>query len=181
MAHGGDTLRFVQISDTHIGFNKPANTDVTATLRAAIGKIKAEPELPAFVLHTGDLTHLSKAAEFDTLQQILSELPVPVLCVPGEHDVLEDDGKGYLQRFGKGTRGAGWKHRAGRLHRRDDTCGAGSLSLFDSSRDGREGRAVSGDDPCCIRRSTARRKARRARDSPDITVPIGLPSTPASS
>jgi plastocyanin len=108
MTHGNGALRFVQISDSHIGFNKPANTDVTATLREAIAKIKAVPEPPAFVLHTGDLTHLSKAAEFDTLQQILSELSVPVFYVPGEHDVLEDDGSSYLERFGKGTSGAGW-------------------------------------------------------------------------
>ncbi len=108
MSHGADLLRFVQISDSHIGFDKPANTDVTATLRAAIAKIKADPEPPAFVLHTGDLTHLSRPAEFDTLQQVLSELSVPVFFVPGEHDVLDDDGKSYLQRFGKGTQGAGW-------------------------------------------------------------------------
>jgi plastocyanin len=103
-----DALRFVQISDSHIGFDRPANTDVTATLRAAIAKIKGEPAPPAFVLHTGDLTHLSKAAEFDTLQQVLSELSVPVFYVPGEHDVLDDDGRSYLERFGKGTHGAGW-------------------------------------------------------------------------
>jgi 3',5'-cyclic-AMP phosphodiesterase len=108
MSHGHGGLRFVQISDSHIGFDKPANTDVTATLRAAIAKIKAEPEPPAFVLHTGDLTHLSRPSEFDTLQQVLSELSVPVFYVPGEHDVLEDDGQGYLERFGKGTLGAGW-------------------------------------------------------------------------
>src|SRR5262245_24117613 len=107
-AHGERALHFVQISDSHIGFDKPANTDVTATLRTAIERIKADPEPPAFVLHTGDLTHLSKPSEFDTLQQMLSELSVPVFYVPGEHDVLDDDGKGYLQRFGKGTLGAGW-------------------------------------------------------------------------
>ncbi len=106
-AHG-DALRFVQISDSHIGFDKPANTDVAATLRAAIAKIKADPEPPAFVLHTGDLTHLSKASEFDTLQQILSELSIPTFYVPGEHDVLDDDRRGYLNRFGRGTQGAGW-------------------------------------------------------------------------
>jgi Icc protein len=105
---GMSGLRFAQISDSHIGFDKPANTDVTATLRAAIAKIKAAPEPPSFVLHTGDLTHLSKPAEFDTLQQVLGELSMPVFYVPGEHDVLEDDGKSYLQRFGKGTQGAGW-------------------------------------------------------------------------
>jgi len=111
MAHTGGSgdLRFVQISDSHIGFDKPANTDVTATLRAAIAKIKAAPEQPSFILHTGDLTHLSKPAEFDTLQQVLSELSLPVFYVPGEHDVLEDDGKSYLQRFGKGTQGTGWQ------------------------------------------------------------------------
>ena len=108
MPHAAGGLRFVQISDSHIGFDKPANTDVTATLRSAVAKITAEPEPPAFVLHTGDLTHLSKPAEFDTLQQVLSELSVPVFYVPGEHDVLEDEGKSYLQRFGKGTQGAGW-------------------------------------------------------------------------
>ena len=110
MGHGAGMggLRFVQISDSHIGFDRPANTDVTATLRAAIAKIKAAPERPSFVLHTGDLTHLSKPSEFDTLQQVLAELSLPVFYVPGEHDVLEDDGKSYLQRFGKGTQGAGW-------------------------------------------------------------------------
>src|SRR3954471_13816638 len=107
-SHPDGVLRFVQISDSHIGFDKAANTDVTATLRAAIAKIKAAPEPPAFVLHTGDLTHLSKPAEFDTVQQVLSELSLPVFYVPGEHDVLEDEGASYLQRFGKGTQGAGW-------------------------------------------------------------------------
>ncbi|HWW83098.1 MAG TPA: metallophosphoesterase [Vicinamibacterales bacterium] len=109
MSGMGGGLRFVQISDSHIGFDKPANTDVTGTLRAAVAKIKAAPEQPSFVLHTGDLTHLSKPAEFDTLQQVLSELSVPVFYVPGEHDVLEDDGKSYRERFGKSTQGAGWQ------------------------------------------------------------------------
>ena len=104
----GDALRFVQISDTHIGFDKPANTDVAATLRAAIARIKADPEPPGFVLHTGDLTHLSKPAEFDTLQQILSELSIPTFYVPGEHDVLDDQRRQYLDRFGRGTQGTGW-------------------------------------------------------------------------
>ena len=92
----------MQISDSHIGFDKPANTDVTATLREAIAKIKASPEQPSFVLHTGDLTHLSKPSEFDTLQQVMSELSLPVFYVPGEHDVLADDGKSFLQRYRQG-------------------------------------------------------------------------------
>src|ERR1051326_1595503 len=101
-------LRFVQISDSHIGFNKAANPDVTATLRDAIARIGALPDAPSFLLHTGDLTHLSKPQEFDTLQQVLSELSQPVFYVPGEHDMLVDDGASYLERFGKGTSGAGW-------------------------------------------------------------------------
>jgi Icc protein len=105
-AMGG--LRFVQISDSHIGFNKDANPDVTGSLRAAIAKIRALPQPPSFVLHTGDLTHLSKPEEFDTLQQELAGLGAPVFYVPGEHDVLNDNGRSYRERFGKNTRGAGW-------------------------------------------------------------------------
>ena len=105
---GAGGLRFVQISDSHIGFNKAANSDVTATLRAAIAKIHALPQVPSFVLHTGDLTHLSKPEEFDTLQQELVGIGAPVFYVPGEHDTLNDNGKGYLERFGKNTKGAGW-------------------------------------------------------------------------
>jgi len=101
-------LQFVQISDSHIGFDKPANPDVTATLQDAISKIKALPDAPSFLLHTGDLTHLSKPQEFDTLQQVLSEMSQPVFYVPGEHDMLVDEGRSYVERFGKGTSGAGW-------------------------------------------------------------------------
>jgi 3',5'-cyclic AMP phosphodiesterase CpdA len=108
VAAKGD-LSFVQISDSHIGFNKPANTDVTATLQEAIAKINALPTPPAFVLHTGDLTHLSKPEEFDTLDQVLKSIKTDrVFYVPGEHDVLNDDGKQYLERYGKGTQGEGW-------------------------------------------------------------------------
>jgi len=108
MGMSGGGFRFVQISDTHIGFNKEANPDVTATLRAAIAKIKAMPEGPSLVLHTGDLTHLSKPEEFDTLQQELAGIGSPVFYVPGEHDVLNDEGKSYLERYGQNTKGAGW-------------------------------------------------------------------------
>lgn len=100
---------FVQISDSHIGFNKPANPDVTGTLQAAIGKINAMPVLPSFVLHTGDLSHLAQAEEFDTLDQMLKSVKTDrIFYVPGEHDVLNDNGKQYLQRYGKDTKGDGW-------------------------------------------------------------------------
>ena len=101
---------FVQISDSHIGFNKPANTDVTATLQAAIDKINALPRQPDFLIHTGDLTHLAKAAEFDTLDEAMkSLLQRQVFYVPGEHDIAGDDGKLYLERFGRGSSGLGWQ------------------------------------------------------------------------
>jgi 3',5'-cyclic-AMP phosphodiesterase len=102
-------LSFVQISDSHIGFNKPANPDVIGTLQAAVAKINALPTPPAFVLHTGDLTHLSKPEEFDGLDQVLKSVKTSrIFFVPGEHDVLNDDGKQYRERFGKDTLGEGW-------------------------------------------------------------------------
>ena len=102
-------LSFVQISDSHVGFNKPANPDVLATLNAAIEKINSLDVPPAFLLHTGDLTHLSKAEEFDTLEQSLKALKTDhIFYVPGEHDVLNDNGQQYRDRFAKGTKGDGW-------------------------------------------------------------------------
>jgi 3',5'-cyclic AMP phosphodiesterase CpdA len=100
---------FVQISDSHIGFNKDANKDVLGTLKEAVAKINALPVPPDFLIHTGDLTHLSESEEFDTLEQILKGCKAKqVFYVPGEHDVLNDNGKQYLQRFGKGMKGNGW-------------------------------------------------------------------------
>jgi 3',5'-cyclic-AMP phosphodiesterase len=102
-------LSFVQISDSHIGFNKAANPDVTATLREAIAKINALPTPPSFVLHTGDLTQLSKPDEFDTLAESLKALKTDrIFYVPGEHDVLNDNGQMFRERFGQGTQGDGW-------------------------------------------------------------------------
>jgi 3',5'-cyclic-AMP phosphodiesterase len=100
---------FGQISDSHIGFNKAANPDVTATLREAIAKLNALPRTPDFVLHTGDLTQLSKADEFDTLEQSLKDVRTgAIYYVPGEHDVLNDNGAQFRERYGKGTKGDGW-------------------------------------------------------------------------
>ncbi|HZP81671.1 MAG TPA: metallophosphoesterase [Chthonomonadaceae bacterium] len=100
---------FVQISDSHIGFSKEANKDVIGTLQAAIAKINALPEPPDFLLHTGDISHLSKPEEFDTVDQLLRTAKVGQrFFVPGEHDVLNDNGKLYLERYGRGTQGGGW-------------------------------------------------------------------------
>jgi 3',5'-cyclic-AMP phosphodiesterase len=102
-------FNFVQISDSHIGFHKPANPDVAATFRETIARINALPQAPDFILHTGDLTQLSETKEFDDLQQMLKDCKTKqVFYVPGEHDILNDNGAQYLERFGKGTRGNGW-------------------------------------------------------------------------
>lgn len=105
--HGG--FSFVQISDSHIGFNKPANQDVTGTLKIALDKINALPITPELLLHTGDITHSSKPGEFDTAQQLIKTAKAgATFYVPGEHDIASDDGAMYLERFGNGTKGKGW-------------------------------------------------------------------------
>jgi Icc protein len=105
---GGD-FSFVQISDSHIGFSKAANPNVLATLDEAINRINMLQPAPKLLLHTGDLTHLTAPEEFDTLQQAMKRCRVSSqFYVPGEHDVLADHGKRYLNRFGKGTQGKGW-------------------------------------------------------------------------
>src|SRR5256885_72204 len=102
-------LSFVQISDSHMGFNKPANPDVAATLQAAVDKINALSTPPEFLLHTGDISHLSKPAEFDTVDEILKGTRKEVFFVPGEHDVLNDDGQQFRERYAKGSQEAGWR------------------------------------------------------------------------
>jgi Icc protein len=107
-----EDFSFVQISDSHIGFNKGANPDVTGTLKKAIDKINIVPagmKAPEFMIHTGDITQSSKAAEFDTAVQVIKGAKVgQVFYVPGEHDYSLDDGAQYKERFGKGTMGRGW-------------------------------------------------------------------------
>ena len=108
-SHKG-VFSFVQISDSHIGFNKEPNQDVTKTFQEAVNKINALEDQPAFLIHTGDITHLSKPEQFDTAAQVLkSAKTTQVYYVPGEHDVFTDDGKIYLERFGRGTQGNGWQ------------------------------------------------------------------------
>ncbi len=105
----GGSFSFVQISDSHIGFNKEANKDVTATLQEAVSKINALSQAPDLLIHTGDLSHLSKPSEFDTLDQVLQSCKAgQQFFVPGEHDMLADNGQQYLARYGKSTKGAGW-------------------------------------------------------------------------
>ena len=102
-------LTFIQVSDSHIGFDKPANPDTRASFREAVARIRALPQQPAFIVHTGDISQLSKPNEFDDAEQIVHEAGLPVFYIPGEHDMLDEgNGKAYLERFGRGTKGTGW-------------------------------------------------------------------------
>jgi Icc protein len=116
MANEGSTAHavegkftFAQISDTHIGFKKDANPDVVGSLRRAIADLNALPTRPAFVVHTGDVSHLSRPEQFDDARQILGELKTgEIHYVPGEHDALDDGLGGYSKHFNQGTGGRPW-------------------------------------------------------------------------
>jgi 3',5'-cyclic AMP phosphodiesterase CpdA len=105
----GRSFSFVQVSDSHIGFAKPANPDAKATFREAVARIRAMPERPDFIIHTGDVSQLSKDEEFDDADQILNQAGIQTFHVPGEHDMLDEaNGKAFLARYGKGAAGDGW-------------------------------------------------------------------------
>ncbi|MGB6418912.1 MAG: metallophosphoesterase, partial [Pseudolabrys sp.] len=101
-------LTFLQISDSHMGFDKPANPNAKGTLEEAIERIKAIPTKPAFMIHTGDITHLSKESEFDDAEKIISQAKLDVHYVPGEHDVIDPEIKLYKERYGRGAKGPGY-------------------------------------------------------------------------
>jgi Calcineurin-like phosphoesterase len=110
-------MTFLQISDSHVGFDKPANPNALGTLEEAINKVNAIPKKPSFMIHTGDITHLSKAAEFDNAEKIISQAKLDVHYVPGEHDFLDEERKFYKDRYGKGTKGPGYySFDAGGVH-----------------------------------------------------------------
>ncbi len=98
-----DDLTFVQISDSHIGFSAPPNTDVTGTLGEAVAGVKRLAGQSSFLIHTGDVSHLSRSGQFDTAEQVIRGAGLETHYVPGEHDVLEDDGKAFFERFTKGA------------------------------------------------------------------------------
>jgi 3',5'-cyclic AMP phosphodiesterase CpdA len=99
---------FAQISDTHFGFNKPANPDIVGGVRHAIADIHALPQQPALVVHTGDVSHLSKPEEYGLAKEVLSELNLPLHVVPGEHDALDDGLSGYLKQFDHDGKNRAW-------------------------------------------------------------------------
>jgi hypothetical protein len=101
-------LSFLQISDSHVGFDKPANPNALGTLEEAVGRVKAMPAKPSFMIHTGDISHLSKASQFDDADRIISQTRLDVHYVPGEHDFLDEERKLYRERYGRGAKGEGW-------------------------------------------------------------------------
>jgi 3',5'-cyclic AMP phosphodiesterase CpdA len=102
-------LTFLQISDSHVGFDKPANPNALGTLEEAIKKVQAIKVKPSFMIHTGDITHLSKVKEFDDAQQIISQAKLDVHYVPGEHDIIDaEPGAMYKERYGKNAKGSGY-------------------------------------------------------------------------
>ena len=101
------SFSFVQISDSHIGFTRPENPDVRGTFAKTIDGINALPQQPAFVMHTGDVTHLSKPAQFDDAKSVLGTLRAPLLTVPGEHDVIGGSDE-YFASFGRRDSPRGW-------------------------------------------------------------------------
>jgi len=104
-ADGG--ISFVQISDSHIGFSHPENPDVIGTLQQTIGAINAMPVQPSFVVHTGDVTHLAKPAQFDTAKQLLGTLKAPLIVLPGEHDVIGTS-DAFFAAFRRSDAPQGW-------------------------------------------------------------------------
>ncbi len=107
-AQESKSLTFLQLSDSHVGFDKPANPNALGTLEEAIVKVNALPKKPAFTIHTGDISHLSLEQQFDDADRIISQSRLDVHYVPGEHDFLDPDMKFYRDRYGRGTKGAGW-------------------------------------------------------------------------
>jgi hypothetical protein len=110
-AQAAKGFTFLQISDSHIGFKQPANPHALETLEEAIAKIGALPQKPAFMIHTGDITHLSKPEQFDDADQVIRRAKLDTFYVPGEHDIIDEGlGKAYLERYGTrtGAKGTGW-------------------------------------------------------------------------
>jgi len=101
-------VNFIQISDSHIGFNKPPNPDATATFRTLLDRASTLTPRPAFIIHTGDVSHLSRETEWDTARQLVTETRIETYFIPGEHDMLVDDGKPFFARFAPQAGPGGW-------------------------------------------------------------------------
>jgi 3',5'-cyclic AMP phosphodiesterase CpdA len=107
---------FLQISDSHIGFNKAPNTDTAATLTEAIAQVRAQSGGASLLIHTGDVSQLSKPAQFDTAAEIIRGAGLDTHYIAGEHDVLDDDGHGFFARFTPGAPRGWYSFDQGGVH-----------------------------------------------------------------
>ena len=106
-AHGDDDFFFLQLSDTHWGFEGAPNPDAKGTLPKTVRSINALAEKPDFIMFTGDLTHttdnpVERRKRLGEFKKIVSELDVKTLYfMPGEHDASLDNGKAFQEFFGR--------------------------------------------------------------------------------
>ena len=108
VAEEAQALTFLQLSDSHVGFDKAANPNALGTLEEAVAKVNALPKKPAFAIHTGDISHLSLESQFDDAERVISQTRLDVHYVPGEHDFVDPEQKFYRERYGRGTKGSGY-------------------------------------------------------------------------
>ena len=160
---------FVQMSDTHIGFAKDANSDVAGTFGRAIDLVNGMAEQPALIVHTGDITHLSKPAEFDLAQQMFGRMRVTELhTVPGEHDTSDAGVSEYFSRFGRASENKGYYSF--------DHAGVHFIALI-NVLDFKDGDSVSSGGGSSPGRRPTSRRARRARRSWSSRTCLSGPST----
>jgi predicted phosphodiesterase len=170
-------MTFLQISDSHVGFDKPANPNALGTLEEAVNKINAMPVKPSFMIHTGDITHLSKAAEFDNAERIISQTKLDVHYVPGEHDFIDEEVKLYRERYGRGTKGHGWySFDAGGVHF------IGLVNVVDLKAGGLGNLGAHGSRTTCAASRNRRLSSclRTFRSGPSIPSGAGAPRTAAA-
>jgi hypothetical protein len=102
-----DDFYFVQLSDSHWGFQGPPNPDAKGTLKKAVAAVNSLNEQPDFIVFTGDLTHTTddpkeRRQRLAQFKEIVSELKVKnVHFMPGEHDASLDNGEAFKEFFGK--------------------------------------------------------------------------------
>lgn len=98
---------FLQLTDTHFGYEGPNNPEASHTLKDAIAKINASPLEPDFVVFTGDLTHTTeddaeRRRRMREFSRIVADLKVKTrYYLPGEHDAAPDGGAAFRETFGE--------------------------------------------------------------------------------
>lgn len=172
-----DGFSFVQISDSHIGFAKPPNLDTTDTLQEAVRLVAARKGTASLLLHTGDVSQLSKPEQFDTAHQVILGAGMDVRTIPGEHDVLDDDGRAFFGRFTPGA-ARGWYsfdqqgvHFVALNNVQNLKAGASATSVLTNSRG-------CGATSPHVRTASRSWCSRTSRSGPSAPSGVGAPTTP---